>query len=183
MENNDLFNVREFNVINGELIDKCLWIDTGMHCACLPKELIKELIIMLSNTLEHYDLIQDQVDEVNDIRNINEWYKNRSPKPQKERTIKAGYIYIAKCLITGLFKIGRTTKTPQERIKQLRFTNPTLTLFKSYPVKDIKIEQEIHYVLADYSMGGEWFSLSDEKLFSVIEDMCNGIEHEKVNSL
>ena len=80
MKLSELKNLTEFRVLNEGKTDKCLWINDGVHYDYLSKDLIKKLIVMLSNTLEHYELIQNHAIELNDIRNINEWLKIHYPE-------------------------------------------------------------------------------------------------------
>ena len=84
--------------------------------------------------------------------------------PKKERQPRPGYIYFAEK--DGHVKIGRTSKTPNERIEDLSSNLPVpielLHAIKSHDTD--KHEKEFHAYFAKSRVKGEWFKLTKEDI-------------------
>ncbi|TXG80056.1 MAG: GIY-YIG nuclease family protein [Spirochaetes bacterium] len=88
-----------------------------------------------------------------------------------------GYVYlILEGNIHGeeLYKIGITKNDPQLRVKQLQTGNPNqVSLLHAYESKNYKkVEQWMHrkHAQSKTLAKNEWFNLTDEQVFSFIED-------------
>jgi hypothetical protein len=137
----------------------CIILNTGhYYYKDVPKEELLHFIEMLNNTVKHYDLVNKEVEKINqniDLR-MNE-YSNHI----KEPIDNSGFIYIVKCNHTGYYKIGYTkNKNPNERIKQLKHTNPTIEKVNVFFTHDVKDEHEWHLAFETQRINGEWFNLS-----------------------
>ena len=73
-----------------------------------------------------------------------------------------------------LYKIGITKNDPQLRVKQLQTGNPNqVSLLHAYESKNYKkVEQWMHrkHAQSKTLAKNEWFNLTDEQVFSFIED-------------
>ena len=88
-----------------------------------------------------------------------------------------GYVYL---ILEGnvhgeeLHKIGITKNDPQLRVKQLQTGNPNqVSLLKHYESENYKkVERWMHrkYGQSKTLAKNEWFQLTDEQVFSFIED-------------
>jgi predicted GIY-YIG superfamily endonuclease len=74
-------------------------------------------------------------------------------------------LYIVRCLVTDLIKIG-ITKDAGKRLKQLQTGSPTqLHLVKTFnvePAEAHRIEAKIHRLCKSYHSHGEWFQKEAE---------------------
>lgn len=127
---------------------------------------LKELQQSIKNTIHEYEKITVLVDDHNKERRQDECkeviiYENK-PIP--------GFIYLAKCLKTGHYKIGQS-KNVEARIKQLKTANSSIELIFSYEVPDISIEKKCHDALDQYRVSREWFEIDqthEELLYDYI---------------
>lgn len=96
-------------------------------------------------------------------------------KTQQASGNKQGFVYILSnpAHRKGLIKIGHTTKTPEERAKQLYDTSspePFDVLYKMEFENSKKAEQQIHFWLQDYRYNRkrEYFTCSIRKAIDTI---------------
>jgi len=84
-----------------------------------------------------------------------------------------GYIYFLKAKDRDLFKIGRTFKNPQSRLKQLATGCPyELELFRFFESVDSKVgEKNVHEHFEQYQTTGEWFEVSEEAVLDYIRSL------------
>lgn len=79
---------------------------------------------------------------------------------------------------TGAFKIGRTAKDPDKRLKQLQTgSSETLSLvcsFKSY--NSVLLEKMLHRHYSAKKKTGEWFLMNDNDVKSFLS-MCERFEN------
>ena len=100
--------------------------------------------------------------------------KGEKAECQEHATIaKPGTIYVIKG--ADLFKIGATTKSVEQRMRQLQVGSPVLlSLCLSYYCDDVYAsERKLHKHFAGRRHHGEWFDLSDEDV-EFIERLLNG---------
>lgn len=143
---------------------------TGFH---LIKPSIDELIqirSLLNNTISNY---LECIEEVNrDVLEHDE-YMDKAIKGElqvvDDRRLKPGYVYVAKCITTGYYKIG-FSKNPKNRIKQLKTANPTIELIFYNDVIDYSVEYMIHDKMKSKRIEGEWFKLSQMDLNDIYEE-------------
>ena len=91
-------------------------------------------------------------------------------EPCHDWLVDEGCIYIIKQSGSNLYKIGKTAKDPQGRLRQLQTGNPNhLTLRRSFWTDDITgAERAIHAEFAQHRVaGGEWFDLDGEGIEEV----------------
>lgn len=94
-----------------------------------------------------------------------------------------GYLYVIRAVGTNLYKIGITSRSVADRLKELQTGNPIkLEVVRSYQfIGTSKIERELHEHLYAYRRSGEWFELSsaqtvDKALESLDYISANEIE-------
>lgn len=146
----------------------CLIVSDGRKHLEMLDENILELIDLLKNTLKNNEKLNKVISEINEeqyLQEIIEWNKPII----KEKKIRSGFVYIAKCNHTGLYKIGSTTREPNKRIQELKITNPSIEKHLSFSTKDIKDEIEFHKIFADKKISGEWFKLDNLDLEIIIK--------------
>jgi Meiotically Up-regulated Gene 113 (MUG113) protein len=71
---------------------------------------------------------------------------------------RGGVVYIMQSPALGLYKIGRT-KNLDQRFKSLRTGNPDIKLIGCFDGGN-KLEKELHDMLSEQRVAGEWFRLS-----------------------
>ena len=102
---------------------------------------------------------------------IGDFHCNISYNEEVNKNIKDnGFVYImADELYPDYYKIGKS-KYPMLREKTLLHNAPTIVLFKVVQtVMMSKLEKELHKVLANRRVRGEWFKLPKEELDVIIE--------------
>ena len=70
-----------------------------------------------------------------------------------------------------LYKIGRTKRKVEERLKEFKTGNPNIefvTSFKS--IWGTKIESYLHKIYKSKNVSGEWFLLTEENVNSFLSD-------------
>lgn len=125
-----------------------------------------ELRYSIDNTISNYENVNNYIDIKNEETEEKYFrgYKPNKNEVPKEIKIKSGTIYIAKCNLYNYYKIGMSIKNVDARISQLKTSNPTLELIKTFDVKDVLIEKEIHKNFDSKKIRGEWFELSKNDL-------------------
>ncbi len=79
---------------------------------------------------------------------------------------------------TDRVKIG-VSKNAERRLIQFRTSNPSVKLFGKIPCRCYDLESFLHKELAQYNVGGEWFSPSDEVILKVFNLVyAHGQEYE-----
>ncbi|MBD2131023.1 GIY-YIG nuclease family protein [Sphaerospermopsis sp. FACHB-1094] len=88
---------------------------------------------------------------------------------------KPGYVYLIHSIGTNRYKIGRTVRHPEERLKELnRGQSPyPLELIHFISVNNVyTIEKELHGKFQQYRAYGEWFEFTYEyEIYNVIQIM------------
>lgn len=82
-------------------------------------------------------------------------------RAQRQPEDKEGYVYFIGGRASGPIKIGVTTASPEERMKDLQTGSAVrLHLHGAFiAVEDLyDTEGRIHNALADYHVGGEWYA-------------------------
>lgn len=140
---------------------KCLIFFNGLSFENPKLEDLKIFEGYLKNAIENYNEINDLIEKENQLykEELNENPIN-SENIKKSKKSKKGYVYLAKCNHTKYYKIGFTSREVGIRIKELETTNPTLELYKFFPVKNKKEEVNLHEIFKDKEMRGEWFKLT-----------------------
>ena len=86
---------------------------------------------------------------------------------------KPGYIYLIQALGTRRFKIGLTTRTPEERLNELNSSQTPypLDLIEAIEVEDVtEVESYLHDKFAFYRRHGEWFEFNNRELKTVLKE-------------
>jgi hypothetical protein len=99
--------------------------------------------------------------------------ENRPRGPIKEKPGE-GFVYcIKEC--GGHLKVGKTTKTPNKRLKALQTSNPKiLELCFAIRHKEYNsIEKQIHEALKKYRVAGEWFNCGIEKVWQHFKNISD----------
>lgn len=83
-----------------------------------------------------------------------------------------GKVYLINAYGTDLYKIGITTGDIEKRITQLKTGNPyELNLINIFECQyHRKVESWMHKKYNSYRKEGEWFELSDDNVFSFVND-------------
>jgi hypothetical protein len=74
--------------------------------------------------------------------------------------MRQGQVYVIRAVGTDSYKIGFTTKTPEERRASLQTGNPRELEVVAAFVGTTEDERRIHQLLEDYRQEGEWFRLT-----------------------
>lgn len=101
--------------------------------------------------------------------------ENLTPQQQRKRPIhrtnkKYGFVYLLK---TGEFyKIGKTFNI-KKRVSSIQTANPNKIELIAYKESGdaFSDEQEVHKLLKDYRVRGEWFKLPEELVSSLKLDL------------
>lgn len=103
----------------------------------------------------------------------------------RERNRK-GYVYFFLDLNTGLTKVGKTINI-EKRKYQLEYEfNTNLKLLGSIPSENaLVLEKEVHNLIGEYRVNGEWFNLPEEEVRVIIKTKkapgaTNTIRAEKI---
>lgn len=79
-----------------------------------------------------------------------------------------GQVYLIRAGSTNLYKVGYTSKTPEERRASLQTGNPyPLEVVTSWPGTPDD-EKRLHGLLEDYRREGEWFELTVASLIGLL---------------
>jgi len=151
----------------------CLF--TGNWYEIPTKEDLIHLKECLENSITNYDNVISYMDREN--KSLEADYRYEPPCNKKEKKITPGIIYVAKCERTNLFKIGMTRGKISDRMKTLKTSNPSITLFSEFKVDNILCEAYLHSVFAMFRVDGEWFELTDTQL-NTIEQHITDFGHE-----
>lgn len=89
-----------------------------------------------------------------------------------------GYVYIlSNIAMPGIYKIGYTSRDPEERIYELNKSTSIPTPFNiEYVIKSnnyVQIEADIHRELSNYRFGKEFFKLDLQKCIDTLNKICN----------
>jgi hypothetical protein len=95
-----------------------------------------------------------------------------------------GYVYIlSNASMPGLIKIGCTSRSPEERRRELsRPTGVPLDFdieYEIYSVNVKEVESEIHKALANYKLGKEFFSLDVSSAIDILRKKVEEFRMEK----
>lgn len=106
------------------------------------------------------------------------WDKNLNPSTGKpydydrpERPVKPGFVYIIKDCSLNYFKIGFSTD-PKVRESTLQAEKPTLELVFKTPGTRTN-EREVHRILREYRVRGEWFAVPFENAVNTIKNVID----------
>lgn len=160
-----------FNTHTGPFCRKSIWgpimflSEDGYWPPNAPK--YQEILAIL-------DLCQHSLEMFPTEEKYEEWRRNRRREWQhhvdelaatKVEDFKT-FIYIMRCLRTGLYKIGRS-KNPTIREKTLQSENPNVELV--YQVEAFaSYEKELHSEFSHKRVRGEWFRLTKKDLKSIL---------------
>ena len=95
------------------------------------------------------------------------------------------YLYFIQGELTGLIKIGKTERSPTERLRSFQTGSPDkLLLLKSvrYP-KDQNYEKEVHDRFAHLRTHGEWFKPDDDLLLFIENGIDLGHDPPKTQAI
>jgi len=86
---------------------------------------------------------------------------------------KGGFIYVIGPTDRLEVKIGGTTASVESRLKQAQLGHPSrlhIITVTSVPEDVLRVEKQVHKLLAEHKLGGEWFaiSLDTEKLTALV---------------
>lgn len=100
--------------------------------------------------------------------------------PKETASLTEGYVYILKnASMPGLYKIGCTTRTPQERANELYYqatgvpTKFEVEWFLAIAGDPYIVEQKVHAVLSKKKTGKEFFKVSLSDAISIISETCS----------
>ncbi len=88
---------------------------------------------------------------------------------KKENT---NILYIIYSPLTKQVKIGRTSRNPNKRLKQIQGGCPDAVLLKTYDGYDF-LEKKVHRLLKIFRVGGEWFNCTPEYAIKVIDKLIS----------
>lgn len=122
------------------------------------------------------------IKKINDIKFLNNTNFLENIKNFLKK--KNGWVYIAKCSTHNYLKIGRTSKTPEDRAKSLSNSGVpadyqiifALQFFDSY-----QGEKDIFKILNKYRVNKEFFLIKEEKAVEIISKIWNN-ERELLKS-
>ena len=97
--------------------------------------------------------------------------KDRIQNDLKELSLTSGYIYIIKDLDRGTIKIGVTqVSNPKKRLSQYTSHKINFELLFIETVNDCyEVENEIHLIIENNRIRGDWFSIDDLTIFNIIK--------------
>lgn len=166
----------------GFLIECMTWDDDFRLFALTPEsiyetrqELKKFIDYPVEECIPQYDSIfwdqyewdESQLQHLSEQLNYPTTFERKKDNPIKQIKEKPGegFVYcIREC--GGHLKIGKTTKTPQKRLKALQTSNPKI-LELCFAIRHKQygsIETQIHEALRKYRVAGEWFNCEVEKV-------------------
>lgn len=106
------------------------------------------------------DIVYKEEDEKDNRRNsLTVEYMNTYPKESSKT-------YLMRDANICLTKIGKS-KNPQQRERTLQAEKPTISLFA---ISDKDVEKELHQKYASKRIRGEWFSLSEDEINTILSE-------------
>jgi hypothetical protein len=103
----------------------------------------------------------------------------RIKNPKETASITEGYVYILKnSSMPGLYKIGCTTRTPQERANELYYqasgvpTKFEVEWFLAIAGDPYVVEQKVHAILNSKRTGKEFFQVKLDEAIKIISETC-----------
>lgn len=103
----------------------------------------------------------------------------RIKNPKETASITEGYVYILKnASMPGLYKIGCTTRTPQERANELYYqatgvpTKFEVEWFLAIAGDPYIVERKVHAILSSKKTGKEFFKVQLDDAIKTISETC-----------
>lgn len=95
------------------------------------------------------------------------------------------FVYLIHAIGTDYYKIGRTSKTPEKRMRGMQTGCPhELEVVDSLKTEYAEEKEErLHARYSDKREQGEWFSLSDEEVTEIREDFRGKRKHNFLQKL
>lgn len=131
-------------------------------------EELKNIKKLIESTIRNHESISSSIKRTNDYIYEQYFPTTRREYVEQPRKIKKGTIYIIRCERTKLYKIGLTAGKIESRLRTLKVSNPSISLFKHYDgVIDIyNQEKKLHNLFSEKRIDREWFELDEL-------DLCN----------
>ena len=126
-------------------------------------------------------LLKKYVDEFMYELLKDEKIKDRIQNDLKELSLTSGYIYIIKDLDRDTIKIGVTqVSNPKKRLSQYTSHKINFELLFIETVNDCyEVENEIHLIIENNRIRGDWFNIDDLTIFNIIK-LINKRKYEKI---
>lgn len=107
--------------------------------------------------------------------------KDKIQNDLKQLSLTSGYIYIIKDLDRGTIKIGVTqVSNPKKRLSQYTSHKINFELLFIETVNDCyEVENEIHLIIENNRIRGDWFNIDDLTIFNIIK-LINKRKYEKL---
>lgn len=124
----------------------------------------------LKNEIDHIlsNFTQEEIDQFakEQAQCVIDYIESHNSRPAPEREPKPGWIYILSNG-EGLYKIGRTTLSPEVRLCQF-LQLPKFNIVESFESPHIeRDEKRLHKRYAKYRENGEWFRIPGDLLIGV----------------
>lgn len=103
-------------------------------------------------------MIQSLSDLIALAGKFSQWKERLDTQPKRP-----SFVYVMKCVSTGLFKIGRTMDL-LNRAKQIQAMSAGKLVMILYAPGGAMLENSLHKEFSDLCDHGEWFSLSETEL-------------------
>lgn len=97
----------------------------------------------------------------------------KSVKPRKLVKDEVDYdrvIYLVRCGNTNFYKVGITNKVSR-RLKDLQSSNPHEIILIATCIGNKNKEYELQNMMSDFWVRGEWFSIPDEHIGILVDEM------------
>jgi Meiotically up-regulated gene 113 len=124
------------------------------------------LIEMLQKGKKHIDYLNDQAAIEKELYH----YNLRTGKPRIKD--ESGYVYLAWCRSSKLWKIGKTKRDPLIRISNIKTCNPSIMDYFYFEVSNMNVERILHEKYSDKRVKGEWFRLTHEDIHDISMEYC-----------
>jgi hypothetical protein len=127
------------------------------------------------------NLLKKYVDEFMIELLKDEQINNKIQKDLKQISLTSGFIYIIRDIDRNTIKIGVTqVSNPKKRLSQYTSHKINFELLFIDELKDCyEVENEIHLSIEDNRIKGDWFSIDDLMLLSIIK-LINKRKHGKI---
>lgn len=131
--------------------------------------------------LKSGDLVEFEFYKTGKKRQYNKIDENtlKIKNPKETASITEGYVYILKnASMPGLYKIGCTTRTPQERANELYYqatgvpTKFDVEWFLAVAGDPYVVEQKVHAILNSKKTGKEFFQVKLDEAIKIISETC-----------
>ena len=85
----------------------------------------------------------------------------------------SGFVYLAYCLDSKMWKIGKSKNDPLKRISTIKTCNPSIKDYFYFKVEDMNIEFILHERYKEKRYVREWFRLTPDDIHNIMVEFNN----------